>query len=55
MIDVDMPRKRAEWAAMFPNSNARTLDSWVGMTDDPVQPDARRPIEYLFAPLKPEE
>jgi hypothetical protein len=52
IIELDMPKKRAEWAAMFPKSDPRTLDSWVANMDDLVQSDARRQIEYLFAPLK---
>lgn len=51
-VDVEMPRARAEKAAMFPNVDARTLDSWVANMSDWVKSDARRQIESLFAPLK---
>jgi hypothetical protein len=52
IIEVDMPKKRAEYAALFPKTDAKTLDSWVANMDDLAQADARRQIEYLFAPLK---
>jgi hypothetical protein len=51
-VDVDMPRARAEKAAMFHNVDARTLDSWVANMTDAVKSEARRQIESLFAPLK---
>jgi hypothetical protein len=47
-----MPIARARNAAMFPTTDARTLDSWVANMADPVKSDVRRPIEALFAPLK---
>jgi hypothetical protein len=51
-VDVDMPKARAEKAAMFPTADAKTLDSWVASMVEPVKSDARRQIESLFAPLK---
>ena len=51
-IDVEIPKARAEKAAMFPNVDARTLDSWVANMADWVKSEARRQIEALFAPLK---
>jgi hypothetical protein len=52
IIEVDMPSKRAWWAARFPNYDARTLDAQVAGMDNAVRSEARRQIEYLFAPLK---
>jgi hypothetical protein len=52
IVDVDMPRARAEKAAMFRNVDARTLDSWVANMPDWTKSQARRHIESLFAPLK---
>jgi hypothetical protein len=52
VIDVEIPRVRAEKAAMFPTADARTLDSWVANMAEPVKSDARRQTESLFAPLK---
>jgi hypothetical protein len=51
-VDVEIPKARAEKAAMFPTADARTLDSWVANMADWVKSDARRQIESLFAPLK---
>jgi len=51
-VDVEIPKARAEKAAMFPKADARTLDSWVANMADWVKSDARRQIESLFAPLK---
>lgn len=51
-VEVEIPKARAEKAAMFPTADARTLDSWVANMADWVKSDARRQIESLFAPLK---
>ncbi|HEY7115351.1 MAG TPA: DUF6683 family protein [Tepidisphaeraceae bacterium] len=51
-VDVEIPRARAEKAAMFHNVDARTLDSWVASMPDWAKSESRRQIESLFAPLK---
>jgi len=52
IVDVEIPKARAQKAAMFPTTDARTLDSWVANMTDWVKSEARRQIESLFAPLK---
>ena len=52
IVDVDMPKARAEKAAMFRTTDAQTLDSWVANMPDWTKSEARRQIESLFAPLK---
>ena len=51
-VDVEIPKARAEKAAMFPTADARTLDSWVANMADSVKSEARRQIESLFEPLE---
>jgi hypothetical protein len=51
-VEIEIPKARAEKAAMFPSADARTLDSWVANMADWVKSDARRQMEAIFAPLK---
>lgn len=52
IVDVETPRKRAEWMARFSNIDSRTLNQWEANLVNPVKSDARRQLDALFVPLK---
>jgi hypothetical protein len=52
VIDVEMPKKKAEYRAMLHVDDPKTLDSWTANMADVVRHKARWQIDELFAPLK---
>jgi hypothetical protein len=52
VIDVEVPKKKAEYRAMLHVDDPKTLDAWTANMTDIVRYKARWHIDELFAPLK---